>query len=145
MPCLSRFITISRGPRGLLGIAIAGSILATALSVVPALISRQVLVTFGQPRGSSGTLIWLGLAMVAATAAIAVARYFEGGFGHNAAFKILHDVRLRRYEQMLRLTMGLHTKQPPGAVAAHIIGSAETLACATAPARRSRRGERLLL
>ena len=134
MTFLSRMITITRGHRGLLGIAIAGSILATALSVVPALIIRQVLVTFGQPRGSSGTIIWLGLAMVAATAAIAVARYFEGGFGHNAAFKILHDVRMRCYEQVLRLSMGFHTRQQSGAMAAKIIGDVETIEFFTAHA-----------
>ncbi|MDQ6710642.1 MAG: ABC transporter ATP-binding protein/permease [Candidatus Dormibacteraeota bacterium] len=131
---LSRMVTITRGHRGLLGIAIAGSILATALSVVPALIIRQVLVTVGQKGGSSGTILWLGLAMVAATAAIAVARYFEGGFGHNAAFKILHDVRMRCYEQMLRLSMGFHTKQQSGAMAARIIGDVETIEFFTAHA-----------
>jgi len=82
----------------------------------------------------AGTLVWLGLAMVAATAAIAIARYFEGAFGHNAAFKILHDVRMRCYEQMQRLSMGFHTKQQSGAMAAKIIGDVETIEFFTAHA-----------
>lgn len=134
MTFLSRMLAITRGHRGLLLIAIVGSILATALSVVPALIIRQVLVTLGGRGASSATVIWLGLAMVAATAAIATARYFEGAFGHNAAFKILHDVRMRCYEQMQRLSMGFHTKQQSGALAARIIGDVETIEFFTAHA-----------
>lgn len=134
MTFLSRMLAITRGHRGVLLIAIVGSILATALSVVPALIIRQVLVTLGGRGASSATVIWLGLAMVAATAAIATARYFEGAFGHNAAFKILHDVRMRCYEQMQRLSMGFHTKQQSGALAARIIGDVETIEFFTAHA-----------
>lgn len=134
MTFLSRMLAITRGHRGLLTIAILGSILATALSVVPALIIRQVLVTLGGKAASSSIVIWLGLAMVAATAAIAIARYFEGAFGHNAAFKILHDVRMRCYEQMQRLSMGFHTRQQSGAIAARIIGDVETIEFFTAHA-----------
>src|ERR671935_2255829 len=70
---LSRMLAITRGHRGLLSIAIAGSVLYTALSVLPALIIRQMLTALAPGRPSPGqTLLLLGLAMVGATALMAV-------------------------------------------------------------------------
>src|SRR3989442_14982614 len=83
---LSRMLAITRGHRGLLSIAVAGSVLYTALSVLPALIIRQMLTVLSRP-SPAGTLVLLGLAMLAATALMAGARYLEGGFGHGPAFK----------------------------------------------------------
>jgi len=131
---LSRMLAITRGHRGLLAIAIAGSVLYTALSVVPALIIRQILVTVGHPGASTGTLVLLGLAMVATTALMAVARYLEGGFGHLAAFRVLHDLRMRCYDQLQRLSMGFHTRQQSGTMAAKVIGDVETIEFFTAHA-----------
>src|SRR5205814_4307547 len=93
---------ITRGHRGLLSIAVAGSVLYTALSVLPALIIRQMLTVLAHP-SPAGTLVWLGVAMVGATALMAVSRYLEGGFGHIAAFKVLHDLRMRSEEHTSEL------------------------------------------
>lgn len=134
MMFLSRMLAITRGHRGLLAVAIAGSVLYTALSVVPALIIRQILVTVGHPGASTGTLVLLGLAMVATTALMAVARYLEGGFGHLAAFRVLHDLRMRCYDQLQRLSMGFHTRQQSGTMAAKVIGDVETIEFFTAHA-----------
>src|SRR5437867_13316094 len=101
----SRMLAITRGHRGLLSIAVAGSAVYPALSVLPALIIRQMLTVLAHP-SPAGTLVWLGLGMVGATALMAVARYLEGGFGHVAAFKVLHDLRMRIYERLQRLSMG---------------------------------------
>jgi ATP-binding cassette subfamily B protein/subfamily B ATP-binding cassette protein MsbA len=79
-------------------------------------------------------LVWLGLAMVGATALMAVARYLEGGFGHIAAYKILHDMRMRLYEKLQRLSMGFHTHQQSGTIAAKLIGDVETIEFFTAHA-----------
>src|ERR1700737_1036319 len=98
MTFLSRMLAITRGHRGLLSIAVAGSVLYTALSVLPALIIRQMLTVLAHPSPPAPP-VWLGLAMVGATALMAIARYLEGGFGHIAAFKVLHDLRMRTYEQ----------------------------------------------
>src|SRR4030081_2020765 len=91
---LSRMLAITRGHRGLLSIAVLGSVLYTALSVLPALIIRQMLTVLSRP-SPAGTLVLLGLAMLGATALMAVARYLEGGFGHIAAFNVLHDHAMR--------------------------------------------------
>jgi ABC-type multidrug transport system fused ATPase/permease subunit len=133
MTFLSRMLAITRGHRGLLSIAILGSVLYTALSILPALIIRQMLTVLAHP-SPAGTLIWLGIAMVAATALMAVSRYLEGGFGHIAAFKVLHDMRMRIYEQLQRLSMGYHTRQQSGTIAAKVIGDVETLEFFTAHA-----------
>jgi len=130
----SRMLAITRGHRGLLAIAIAGSVGYTALSVVPALIIRQILVTVGRPGAATGTLVLLGLAMVAITALMAVARYLEGAFGHLAAFRVLHDLRMRCYDQLQRLSMGFHTRQQSGTMAAKVIGDVETIEFFTAHA-----------
>jgi len=130
---LSRMLAITRGHRGLLSIAILGSVLYTALSILPALIIRQMLTVLAHP-SPAGPLIWLGIAMVAATALMAVSRYLEGGFGHIAAFKVLHDMRMRIYEQLQRLSMGYHTRQQSGTIAAKVIGDVETLEFFTAHA-----------
>ncbi len=127
-------LAITRGHRGLLAIAIAGSVGYTALSVVPALIIRQILVTVGRPGAATGTLVLLGLAMVAITALMAVARYLEGAFGHLAAFRVLHDLRMRCYDQLQRLSMGFHTRQQSGTMAAKVIGDVETIEFFTAHA-----------
>src|SRR5438309_11579307 len=82
----------------------------------------------------AATLVWLGLAMVGATALMAVTRYLEGGFGHIAAFEVLHDLRMRVYEQLQRLSMGFHTRQQSGTVAAKVIGDVETIEFFTAHA-----------
>lgn len=133
MTFLTRMWAITRGHRGLLSIAVAGSVLYTALSVLPALIIRQILTVLAQP-APTGPVVLLGLAMVAATALMAVARYLEGGFGHIAAFKVLHDMRMRLYEQLQRLSMGFHTRQQSGTVAAKVIGDVETIEFFTAHA-----------
>ena len=49
MTFLSRMWAITRGHRGLLSIAVLGSVLYTALSVLPALIIRQILTVLTQP------------------------------------------------------------------------------------------------
>jgi ATP-binding cassette, subfamily B, bacterial len=126
-------LSITRGHRGLLSIAVAGSVLYTALSVVPALIIRQMLTALARP-SPAGTLVLLGLAMVGATALMAITRYLEGGFGHIAAFKVLHDMRMRIYEQLQRLSMGFHTRQQSGTIAAKVIGDVETIEFFTAHA-----------
>ena len=133
MTFLSRMWAITRGHRGLLSIAVAGSVLYTALSVLPALIIRQILTVLAQP-APTGPVVLLGLAMVAATALMAVARYLEGGFGHIAAFRVLHAMRMRIYEQLQRLSMGYHTRQQSGTVAAKVIGDVETIEFFTAHA-----------
>jgi ATP-binding cassette subfamily B protein len=133
MTFLSRMISITRGHRGLLSIAVLGSVLYTALSVLPALIIRQILTVLSQP-APTGAVVLLGLAMVGATALMGVARYLEGGFGHIAAFKVLHDMRMRIYEQLQRLSMGYHTRQQSGIVAAKVIGDVETIEFFTAHA-----------
>src|SRR6266849_6284660 len=133
MTFLSRMWAITRGHRGLLSIAVLGSVLYTALSVLPALIIRQILTVLTQP-SPTGPVVLLGLAMVAATALMAVARYLEGGFGHIAAFKVLHDMRMRIYEQLQRLSMGFHTRQQSGTIAAKVIGDVETIEFFTAHA-----------
>src|SRR3982074_3562114 len=130
---LSRMLAITRGHRGLLSIAVLGSVVYTALSVLPALIIRQMLTVLSRP-SPAGTLVLLGLAMVAATALMAVARYLEGGFGHIGALKVLHDMRMRIYEQLQRLSMGFHTRQQSGTVAAKGIGDVEPIELLTAPA-----------
>src|SRR5256712_2255694 len=130
---LSRMLAITRGHRGLLSIAVAGSVLYTALSVLPALIIRQMLTVLSRP-SPAGTLVLLGLAMLGATALMAVARYLEGGFGHVAAFKVLHDMRMRIYEQLQRLSMGFHTRQQSGTIAAKVLGAVETIEFFTAHA-----------
>jgi ATP-binding cassette subfamily B protein len=133
MMFLSRMWVITRGHRGLLAIAVLGSVLYTALSVVPALIIRQMLITLARP-SPLGPLVWLGLGMVAVTALMAVSRYFEGGFGHIAAYRILHDLRMRLYERLQQLSMGFHTRQQSGTVAAKMIGDVETIEFFTAHA-----------
>jgi ATP-binding cassette, subfamily B, bacterial len=130
---LSRMLAITRGHRGLLSIAVAGSVLYTALSILPALIIRQMLTALAHP-SPAATLVWLGLAMVGATALMAISRYLEGGFGHIAAFKVLHDMRMRIYEQLQRLSMGYHTRQQSGTIAAKVIGDVETIEFFTAHA-----------
>ncbi|HET9849554.1 MAG TPA: ABC transporter ATP-binding protein [Candidatus Dormibacteraeota bacterium] len=132
---LSRMLAITRGHRRLLSIAVAGSVLYTALSVLPALIIRQMLTALAPGQPSPGqTLLLLGLAMVGATALMAVTRYLEGGFGHVAAFRVLHDLRMRCYEQLQRLSMGFHTRQQSGAIAARMIGDVEAIEFFTAHA-----------
>src|SRR6202171_1458611 len=131
---LSRMLAITRGHRGLLSIAVLGSVLYTALSILPALIIRQMLPAPPPPRAPAATLVWLGLAMVGATALMAISRYLEGGFGHIAAFKVLHDMRMRIYEQLQRLSMGYHTRQQSGTIAAKVIGDVETIEFFTAHA-----------
>jgi ATP-binding cassette, subfamily B, bacterial len=133
MMFLSRMWVITRGHRGLLAIAVLGSVLYTALSVVPALIIRQMLITLARP-SPLGPLVWLGLGMVAVTALMAVSRYLEGGFGHIAAYRILHDLRMRLYERLQQLSMGFHTRQQSGTVAAKMIGDVETIEFFTAHA-----------
>src|SRR2546422_6388762 len=133
MTFLSRMLAIARGHRGLLSIDVAGSVFSTALSVLPALIIRQMLTVLAHP-SPAGTLVWLGLGMVGATALMAVARYLEGGFGHVAAFKVLHDLRMRIYERLQRLSMGFHTRQQSGTIAAKLIGDIETIEFFTAHA-----------
>src|ERR1700730_10292593 len=130
---LSRMLAITRGHRGLLSIAVLGSVLYTALSILPALIIRQMLTALAHP-SATATLVWLGLAMVGATALMAISRYLEGGFGHIAAFKVLHDMRMRIYEQLQRLSMGYHTRQQSGTIAAKVIGDVETIEFFTAHA-----------
>src|SRR5256885_3285797 len=133
MTFLARMLAITRGHRGLLSIAVAGSVLYTALSVLPALVIRQMLTVLARP-APAGMLVWLGLGMVGATALMAVARYLEGGFGHVAAFKVLHDLRMRIYERLQRLSMGFHTRQQSGTIAAELIGGVETMEFCTAHA-----------
>src|SRR5712692_7018901 len=130
---LSRMLAITRGHRGLLSIAVFGSVVYTALSVLPALIIRQMLTVLARP-SPAGTLVLLGLAMVGVTALMAVTRYLEGGFGHIAAFQVLHDLGMRIYEQLQRLSMGFHTRQQSGTVAAKVIGDVETIEFFTAHA-----------
>ena len=130
---LSRMWAITRAHRLLLAIAVVGSIAFTALSVVPALIIRQMLITLARPSPLS-PLVWLGLAMVGVTALMAVSRYLEGGFGHVAAYRILHDLRMRLYEKLQQLSMGFHTHQQSGTVAAKMIGDVETIEFFTAHA-----------
>src|SRR5207245_3356035 len=120
MTFLSRMLAITRGHRGLLSIAVAGSVGCTALSVLPAIIIRQMLTVLAHP-SPAGTLVWLGVAMVGATALMAVSRYLEGGFGHIAAFKVLHGLRMRIYEQLQRLSMGFQNRQQSGPTAAELI------------------------
>jgi ABC-type multidrug transport system fused ATPase/permease subunit len=108
-------------------------VLYTALSILPALIIRQMLTALAHP-SPAATLVWLGLAMVGATALMAASRYLEGGFGHIAAFKVLHDMRMRIYEQLQRLSMGYHTRQQSGTIAAKVIGDVETIEFFTAHA-----------
>src|SRR3989440_10574237 len=126
-------LAITRGHRGLLAIAVFGSVVYTALSVLPALIIRQMLTALAR-QSPAATLVWLGLSMVGATALMAISRYLEGGFGHIAAFKVLHDMRMRIYEQLQRLSMGYHTRQQSGTIAAKVIGDVETIECSTAHA-----------
>ena len=133
MMFLSRMWAITRGHRGMLSIAVIGSVLFTALSVLPALIIRQILTVLARP-SPTGTLVQLGLAMVGATALMAVARYLEGGFGHIAAYQILHDLRMRCYEKLQQLSMGFHTRQQSGAIAAKVIGDVESIEFFTAHA-----------
>ena len=133
MTFLSRMLAITRGHRRLLSVAVVGSVFYTALSVVPALIIRQMLTALAHP-SPAGTLLALGLAMVAATAVMAVMRYLEGAFGHIAAYRILHDVRMQLYEQLQRLSMGFHTRQQSGTIAAKVIGDVETIEFFTAHA-----------
>src|SRR3982074_2328066 len=130
---LSRMLAITRGHRGLLSIAVLGSVVYTALSVLPALIIRQMLTVLSRP-SPAGTLVWVGLALLGGTALVAVSRYLEGGFGHIAAFKVLHDMRMRIYEQLQRLSMGFHTRQQSGTIAAKVIGDVETIEFFTAHA-----------
>ena len=58
---------------------------------------------------------------------MAVSRYLEGGFGHIAAYRILHDLRMQLYEKLQQLAMGFHTRQQSGTVAAKMIGDVETI------------------
>src|SRR2546423_13704512 len=70
---LSRMLAITRGHRALLSVAVAGSILFTALSVLPALIIRQMLTVLTPGHlAASTTLVLLGMAVVAVTALMAV-------------------------------------------------------------------------
>jgi ATP-binding cassette subfamily B protein/subfamily B ATP-binding cassette protein MsbA len=130
---LRRMFEISRGHRRILLVAIAGSVLYTALALVPALLIRQFLIALGSQTG--GSVLWLlGGLMVAVTALMAVMRYLEGAFGHVAAYGVLHDLRMRAYQHLQRLSMGFHTRQQSGTMAAKLIGDVETLELFTAHA-----------
>ncbi len=129
---LRRMIAITRGHRGVLLIAIAGGVLYTALAVVPALLIREMLRSLA--KGQTSVLWQLGAAMIAVTALMASMRYLEGAFGHVAAYRVLHDVRMRCYLHLQRLSMGFHTRQQSGIVAAKLIGDVETLELFTAHA-----------
>src|SRR3989442_16045471 len=107
---LSRMLAITRGHRGLLSIAVAGSVLYTALSVLPALIIRQMLTVLSRP-SPAGTLVLLGLAMLGATALMAGPRRPGGGFGHIPPLKDLHGMRLRIHRPLQGPPVGLPTRQ----------------------------------
>jgi len=132
MQFLRRMIVITRGHRGVLLIAITGGILYTALAVVPALLIREMLRSLA--KGQTSILWQLGAAMVAVTALMAFMRYLEGAFGHVAAYRVLHDLRMRCYLHLQRLSMGFHTRQQSGIVAAKLIGDVETIELFTAHA-----------
>src|SRR5256885_13079163 len=133
MVFLARMLAITRGHRGLPASAWAGPVLSPARGVCPPPPIRQML-TVLPPPSPAGTLVLLGVAMLGPTALMAVARYLEGGFGHIAAFKVLHDMRMRIYEQLQRLSMGFHTRQQSGTIAAKVIGDVETIKFFTAHA-----------
>ena len=102
---LSRMLAITRGHRGLLSIAVVGSVLYTALSILPALIIRQMLTALAH-QSPAATLVWLGLAMVGATALMAVSRYLEGGFGHIAA--AVEEVVESGADRMIAIVLAPH-------------------------------------
>jgi len=121
------------GHRRPLVLAAAAGVAYTALALVPALLIRELLRALG--RYSTGGILWrLGAAMVAVTAVMAVMRYLEGALGHIAAYHVLDDLRLRCYRHLQRLSMGFHTRQQSGTVAAKMIGDVEAIELFTAHA-----------
>jgi len=120
-------IAISRAHRRLLTLAIVGSVLYTAFALIPALLIREVLRALAAGRADAGRLALLGGAMVAVTGVMALMRYMEGGFGHLAAYRILHDLRMVTYRHLQRLSMGFHTRQQSGTIAAKMIADVETI------------------
>jgi ATP-binding cassette subfamily B protein/subfamily B ATP-binding cassette protein MsbA len=134
MTFLQRMIAITHGHRALLGLAIAGGVLYTGLALVPALLIREVLRVLTRTPPNIGLLWWLGLATVGATALMALGRHMEGALGHIAAYMVLHDLRLRFYAHLLRLSMGFHTRQQSGVLATKLIADVETIELFTAHA-----------
>ncbi len=134
MPFLRRMVDTTRGHRRLLLVAIAGGVLYTALALVPALVIREMLRALAHSPVDSRVLWKLGAAIVAVTAAMALMRYLEGAFGHIAAYQVLNDLRLRCYRHLQRLSMGFHTRQQSGVLAAKLIGDVETIEMFTAHA-----------
>jgi ABC-type multidrug transport system fused ATPase/permease subunit len=85
----------------------------TALALVPALLIGQFLIALGSQTGEA--ILWqLAILMVWVTALMALMRYLEGAFGHVAAYGVLHDLRMRTYQHLQRLSMGFHTRQQSG-------------------------------
>ena len=131
---LRRMYAITAGNRGTLAVAIAGSVLYTALTVVPALILRQILTALVRGTATTSLVVALGALTLVVTALMGAMRYLEGAFGHLGAFQVLHRVRLTAYEHLQRLSMGYHTRQQSGIQAARLIGDVEAIEGFTAHA-----------
>ncbi len=127
MTFFQRMLAATRGQRRALGVATAAGVVYTALALVPALLIRELLRALGRRPADAGILWRLGAAMVAITALMAVMRYLEGALGHIGAYHVLNELRLRCYRHLQRLSMGFHTRQQSGTIAAKMIGDVEAI------------------
>ncbi|HYM50246.1 MAG TPA: ABC transporter ATP-binding protein [Candidatus Limnocylindrales bacterium] len=134
MTFLRRMVAITEGNRRTLGVAVAGSVLFTALAVIPALLLREIVKALVAGSATPALVLELGALTLAVTALMGGMRYLEGAFGHLGAFRVLHRVRLRAYEHLQRLSMGYHTRQQSGILAARLIGDVEAIEGFTAHA-----------
>ena len=123
-----RLMALLDGRRHLVALAVLAALAHVALSLVPALIFRRLVVELA----TLGTVAWTTVAWTAGgLAGIALLRavclYTDSFFHHVAAYGMLADLRVRLFDHLQRLSHAYFNRQQTGALVNTAINDVDTI------------------
>lgn len=123
-----RILGLLRGRYRLLAFAVAAALLHVALSLVPPLLVRQLLVEYT----SSGRLALASIAAVAGGLALvtllrALCLYIDSFCHHVVAYGMLADLRVNLYDHLQRLSHASFNRRQTGAMVNTVVNDVDTV------------------
>ena len=127
MAPIFRLVALMGGaPRRQVALSILFGALFAATTLIPPLLIRQLLLwlTTGTVGGS---LLGLALLLLSVYLVRGVCRYWYGCFSHRAAYAVLHDLLVRVYEHLQRLSHRFYNEQRTGSLISRSVNDIEAI------------------
>jgi ATP-binding cassette subfamily B protein/subfamily B ATP-binding cassette protein MsbA len=104
-----------------MALAVGCGLVYTGLSLVPPLVVREILRRLVEGSGDAGRLVGLGLLLALVALLRGLARYGEALVSHVVAYHVLHELTVRVYAHLQRLSLRFFADRRSGELASRAV------------------------